>query len=146
MKKSMKRVLAYYAVNYGTLGFGVIIQGLVRLVLKPDFVFPMIQFYSIIFGLILVVYFMDETKKIKIWKKNQKKPMSRYLKDSLGICEIKLELNCSVEEAEKEYWDRYYDSKFDSVFQNKFRFKAITREVNYEELPSEVKRKLEKAA
>lgn len=145
MNKIMKRVLAYYAVNYGTLGFGAIIQGLVRLVLKPDFIFPMVQFYSVIFCIILVIYFVDKWEKIRIWKENQKKPMSDKLKHDLSVSEIKLEFNCSVEEAEQIYWDRYWDSKFDPS-QYKIKFKAITREVNYDDIPSEVKRKLEKAA
>lgn len=145
MNKVMKRVMAYFAINYTTLGFAALVQGLVRMVLKPDFIFPMVQFYSVIFCIILVIYFVDKWEKIRIWKENQKKPMSDRLKHNLAVCEIKLEFDCSIEEAEKKYWDRYWDSKFDPS-QYKIRFRAITREVNYEDIPNDVKRKLEKAA
>lgn len=148
MKKSMKTLLAYFVLNFGTTGFGVIAQSIIRFIFKPDFVFPMLQFYTILLGFIMVAYIIDQTRKIRIWEEKQKKLMPEYLVAELAILNIKLENNCSIEEAKAIYWDNYTRSKFENIYslENKIRFKTITREVNYEEIPEETRKKLEKAA
>lgn len=152
LNKTGKKLLSLIIANNAFIWLLALVQWIIRSIAFSSFSIKL-ENYIILISILCVVCLIYKIYELYAWKHTVHKP-SEYSVNKLNILDIKIGSNLTYEEASDMYWKEYWDKKFQGSFQkfesiskyNRDRFNSITREIKYEDLPKEVKRKIEKAA
>lgn len=145
--KTQRKMFLCYVLNQVIFWITCAIQAIIRMSVSPSFSMGA----EIQTGVIIVLSCACLVHKIKQMREWRKKRfiLSDEVREEIIILDLKLKLNCSYDEAVNKYVDAWWQLKFQEFesiqVKNRLRFKSITREVNYGEIPDSVKRRLEKA-
>ena len=136
-----------YITNQVIFWITCLIQTLIRMSVSPNFSMG-VEIQTTVLIVLSIICLIDKYKKMREWRK-KRFILSNEIREELIILDLKLKLDCSYDQAVNEYVDAWWKLKFQEFesiqVKNRLRFRSITREVNYGEIPDSVKRRLEKA-
>lgn len=148
--KVQRRMFLCYISNQVIFWITCLVQTIIRMSVSPSFNRGIEIQTGVIIGL-SIICLIDKYKKMREWRK-KRFILSDEIRKQLIILDLKLKFDCSYDEAVNKYVSEVQkaelrkQNEFESIrIKNRLRFRSITREVNYGEIPDSVKRRLEKA-
>lgn len=154
LSKKQKRMFFCYVINQVIFLITCLIQILIRMSVSPTFNMG-VEIQATIITCLSLVCLAYKDKQMREWKK-KRFVLSDEVKEQLTILDLKLKFNCSYDQAVNKYVDIWWEQVSEAELQkqkelesiaikNRLKFKSIIKEVDFDDIPDSVKKRLEKA-
>lgn len=152
--KVQRRMFFCYVINQVVFLMACLIQTIIRMSISPSFNMG-VEIQATIIGCLSLACLIHKYKQTREWKKKCF-VLSDEIREQLTILDLKLKFNCSYDEAVNKYIDIWWDEvqkaelqkqkELESIaIKNRLKFKSIIKEVDFDEIPDSIKKRLEKA-
>ena len=145
--KTQRKMFLCYVLNQVIFWITCLVQTLIRMSVSPTFSMG-VEIQTGIIITLSIVCLIDKYRKTREWKK-KRFILSNEIRKQQIILDLKLKFDCSYDEAVNKYVDTCWKLKFQEFesikIKNRLRFKSIIKEVNFDDIPDSVKKRMEKA-
>lgn len=152
--EKQRRMFFCYVLNQVIFLITCLIQTIIRMSVSPSFNMG-VEIQATVLLILSLMCLARKDKEMREWKK-KRFVLSDGIKEQLTILDLKLKFNCSYNEAVDKYietwWDQVQETELrkqkelESIaIKNRLKFKSIIKEVDFDEIPDSIKKRLEKA-
>ena len=148
--KVQRKMFLCYVLNQVIFWITCLIQTLIRMSVSPTFSMG-VEIQTTIITILSCVCLVHKIKQMREWRK-KRFVLSNEIREEIIILDLKLKFDCSYNEAVNKYITEVKlaglrkQNELESIqIKNRLRFRSIIKEVNFDNIPDSVKKRLEKA-